>query len=455
MRARPARPGRQDQPKPTVADAAAGSSAPEPPLTEPPASRSGDARGRLVSRATWNLIDQIVSSASNFALSILIARSVDRYAFGAFAVSFTLFSFLVGIVRAIGRYPLVIRFSGASPAELRHAIQAATGSVCCFGLLSGLLTALVGVVIGRQAGAALVAMGVVLPLVLLQDAWRGVLIGTGRPAAATLNDAIWTISQFVAVGWLLALGVKSASILVLTWGAAGGLAAAVGVLQTRAVPRLQDTRRWVVEHWDQAGFFLAEWVLVLGALHGSLLVIAVWASVEDVGAIRGGQVLLGPLLLLGRSAFEFLLPELGRRPQMSAWNRLRLSYVASGSLLFVGLIWGGVLLALPDDVGRELMGETWPTTKILLPASALWVCGTLLSTGPAAVLRALGRAQVGFRLNALTTALLVVFGFVGFHLYGVRGALVGFALAHWLVAPLWWREVHAAVAEAAGAEKVK
>ena len=194
-------------------------------------------------------------------------------------------------------------------------------------------------------------------------------------------------------------------------------------------------------------------VLVLGAMHGSLLVIAAWASVEDVGAIRGAQVLLGPLILLGRSAFEFLLPELGRRPQLAARDRLRLSYVASGSLLFVGLTWSGVLLALPEGIGRELMGETWPTTKALLPASALWICGTLVSTGPAAVLRALGRAQVGFQINALTTALLVVFSFVGFHLDGARGALVGFALAHWVVVPLWWREVHAAVAEAAGAEK--
>jgi glycosyltransferase involved in cell wall biosynthesis len=297
-------------------------------------------------------------------------------------------------------------------------------------------------------------MGLVLPLVLLQDAWRGVLISTGRPAAATLNDAIWTVSQFAALGWLLAMGIEDTSILVLTWGAAGGLAAAFGILQTRAIPRLQDTRRWLAHHWDLAGFFLAEWILVVGAMHGSLLLIAAWASVEDVGALRGSQVLLGPLTLLASGAFEFVLPELGRRPQLSAGVRLRLSYLVSGSLVLVGLTWGAALLALPNSIGRQLMGDTWLSARAVLPASTLWSCAILLSTGPAVVLRALGRARVGFRINALTAPLLVIFSLVGVELDGATGAAAGFALAHWLMAPLWWRGVRRAVAEAALAEPV-
>ena len=96
----------------------------------------------------------------------------------------------------------------------------------------------------------------------------------------------------------------------ITWGAAGGLAAAFGIWQTGAVPRLQDSRRWLVDHWDQAGYFLAEWVLVLGAMHGSMLLIAAWATVQDVGALRGSQVLLGPLTLLRRASMSSFFPSL-------------------------------------------------------------------------------------------------------------------------------------------------
>ena len=173
-----------------------------------PARRSG-VFGNIAARASWNVIDQVISSASNFALSILIARSVDSHTFGAFATSFTLFSFLIGITRAIGRYPLIIGFGDRSKEEYRRATRSATGAICSFGLAAGLVTALVGYTLGGREGAALVAMGLVLPLVLLQDGWRGALIGAGRPAAAALNDSIWTVSQFTAIAGLLAAGWRS------------------------------------------------------------------------------------------------------------------------------------------------------------------------------------------------------------------------------------------------------
>ena len=403
----------------------------------------------LAARASWNLLDQVISSASNVALSILVARTVSPHAFGAFAVSFTIFSLLIGVVRSIGRYPLIVRFSGASPTDYKRAVSAATGSVCVLGLLTGLLTLVIGVVLGGQEGAALVAMGAVLPAVLLQDTWRGVLIGAGRPAAATFNDAVWTVSQFSAIACMLAVGVTSASALVLTWGATGGLAAVIGVAQTRAVPRLHAAPRWLVDHWDQSGFFLGEWLLVLGATQTSLLLIAASGAVQDVGALRGAQVLLGPLNLVAASAFEFAIPELVRRPQQSVRDRMRASYLLSGSLALLTLTWGGFTLIFPYKVGYGLLGESWPLVRAVLPASILWACAIVLSTGPAVVLRSLGNARVAFQISALTPPLLIVLSLLGLHYYGAPGAAAGFALAQWIVSPLWWIRLRTAVHNAA------
>jgi O-antigen/teichoic acid export membrane protein len=410
--------------------------------------RSG-IRAQIAARASWNVIDQIISSASNFALSILIARSVDSHTFGAFATSFTLFSFLIGITRAIGRYPLIIAFGGASRDEYRRATRSAAGTILSFGIAAGLVTAVVGYVLGGREGAALLAMGLVLPLVLLQDGWRGALIGAGRPKAAALNDAVWTVSQFAAVGGLLAAGGSSASALVFTWGLSGGLAAGFGVVQTGAVPRLQDTWRWLVAHWNQCGFFLAEWVLVLGAAQSSLLVIAAYGSVRDVGALRAAQVLLGPLNLVAASAFDFLIAELARRRTLRPGDQFRAAYLTSGALAVACLSWGGVLLALPSSIGRQLLGDTWPLTREVLPASVLWSCAIVLSTGPAVVLRVLNRARVSFEINAVTAPLLVILGLLGLHLGGAAGAAAGFALANWLTAPLWWIRVRLAAQKAA------
>lgn len=194
-------------------------------------------------------------------------------------------------------------------------------------------------------------------------------------------------------------------------GAAGGLAAAFGIWQTGAVPRLQDSRRWLVDHWDQAGYFLAEWVLVLGAMHGSMLLIAAWATVQGRRRPPGLAGSARSAHLAASSVYEFVLPELGRRPQLSARDRLRLSCLISGPLVLVGLAWGLVLLMVPDGIGSQLLGDTWPMTRTVLPAATLWFCAILQSMGPAVILRALGRAASSLRINAHSAVLLVVSAF--------------------------------------------
>ena len=61
-------------------------------------------------RAGWNLVDQVISSVTNAALSFVVARSVDVEQFGGFAVAFSVFALAVGLSRALATSPLGIRF---------------------------------------------------------------------------------------------------------------------------------------------------------------------------------------------------------------------------------------------------------------------------------------------------------------------------------------------------------
>ena len=64
-------------------------------------------------RAGWNLLDQVISSATNAILSFLIARSVTESDFGGFSVAFTIFSVFIGVSRAVSVTPLSVRVSGS------------------------------------------------------------------------------------------------------------------------------------------------------------------------------------------------------------------------------------------------------------------------------------------------------------------------------------------------------
>ena len=152
-----------------------------------------------------------------------------------------------------------------------------------------------------------------LPALLTQDAWRFVFIAEGRPRAAAINDAVWAVAQIGAIVALLSVDINTVAPLVLAWGGAAGVAAAVGVRQARIWPRPRRTRRWLRDNRDLTGYLLAEFGTLQGCQQGALLVIGVVASLEAIGALRGAQVLLGPANILQVAAFSFAVPELSRR----------------------------------------------------------------------------------------------------------------------------------------------
>ena len=215
-------------------------------VTTPP---SGGARRRMV----WTVADQGLSSITNFALAVLVARSVDVEGFGAFAIAFSGYLFAAGIAKAVASEPLMVRFSGVTdPVALRSAGGEAVGTALVVGVLTEIVAVVAGYLLGGELGAALLALGVVLPGLLLQDAWRFYFFAIGRPARATANDALWAVTQLVLVGVMVSRGTPKVSSLVLAWGASAAVCAVVGCFQAGVVPRMGRAAAWVGSHRDLA-----------------------------------------------------------------------------------------------------------------------------------------------------------------------------------------------------------
>lgn len=114
------------------------------------------------------------------------------------------------------------------------------------------------------------------------------------------------------------------------------------------------------------------------------------------------------------------------------------------SLFVTGIVvlWGAIFLLAPDTVGRELLGETWPTTRAILVASIVQQAGAAISIGPATMLYAMDRAKVTLSIHLVLAPMLLAGGIVGVIVGGAQGAAWGFAVAFWSVVPAWWIKVH-------------
>src|SRR5436305_8510351 len=239
------------------------------------------ALGALGRRASWGLIDQGLSSLTNFGLSIFVAATVTAEQFGTFALIWGAYSAILGVSAGLTSIPLTIRFSAAAGDRLARAERASLGAALGLGLLGSVGFCLAGLMVGGSAAGALVAMGVVLPGLLTQDTWRYVFMARGRPILAAANDGCWALLQTVGLGSLLLFAHVSVPSLVLLWGGAATAAAVIAVWQAGARPALLRGPRWLRSQWELASLY---------AIETAAIRVGPFLMVAGIGAVAGVRV---------------------------------------------------------------------------------------------------------------------------------------------------------------------
>jgi len=367
----------------------------------------------------------------------VLARAVSPTDYGAFALAFTVYSLVLSVAEAVNGEVVVIRYSDAPrSAHVRASSAAAGGSV-----LVGAVCAVVAVVVALTADdplrEVLLTVGVLLPALVLQDCWRTVFVSRGTPAQAFLNDALWTALQAVGVALLLLAHVRTALPFVAVWGGAALVSALVGIAQNGAAPALGTARRWFAGHREVSVPSLANSLATMGTTQIAFVLIAALGAVQDVGSLRAAQTLLGPLNIIGFAASSFAIPEIVRR-RLGPAGLVKAAVGVGLLLVVVDAAWGGVLLLLPDRAGEFLLGDTWRNARSVLPAMIAFTCLIGACVGANAVMRALNRSNLTFRVSVALGPLIVVLAAVGVRWDGATGAALGFAAAAALVIPLCW-----------------
>jgi hypothetical protein len=393
-------------------------------------------------RTGWGLGDQAVSSITNALLAIIVARSVDASSFGAFGLAFSIYSIAVGVSRALCSQPLSIRYASAPPEPARAAVARSTGCALVLGVGIGALCAGSGLLIGGTTGGCLVALGATLPGLLLQDAWRYVFFTVARPAAALVNDAFWGVTQIALLVVILYVGGPDVdgqvAWLLGAWGAAAAASAALGAWQARTWPAPLAARRWLAEHRATAPFLAGEYLVNLGAFNAALAIIGALGWLSIVGAIRGAQVLLGPLRVFTQAAQSFGLSEVARRAAGNPGGLLRDCALVSLALGGMPAVATGLYVLMPDAWGRAMLGDTWSGAReVLVPVGGQLVATGILG-GALLGLQTLGHARLSFAASLAQAPFTLVLGVGGALVVGLVGAATGFALAHCIAPAVCW-----------------
>jgi hypothetical protein len=407
--------------------------------------RPGGGRVRAAGRLGWGLADQAISSLTNFAVSLFVARQVGVEQLGVFSLVFATYLLALGVSRSLNSDPLLVRYSAADRPTWRRGTAQTAGGAVGTGLALGAACMVAGLVVGGMLGGALVVLGIGLPGLLLQDAWRFAFIAAGRSVHAFLNDLVWGVALLPGFWVPVAAGRRSVIAFEVAWAAGAGLAALAGIAQARLLPWPVHPLGWWRRHRDLNLRYLGEFLAIGGVGQLNSYGVNAVAGLAAVGAIRTGEIMMGPVHVLFMGGNLVAVAEGAR---LRSRDRLaRMSLLVSALMSAAAALWGLVLVLLPTGVGVRLLGATWSAADAVMVPFVLLTIGLTVAAGPQTGLRSLAAARRGLRARLVHSPLMLIGAIGGATANGAVGAAWGMVAGNWIGAAVWWWQFRRALRE--------
>ncbi len=415
-------------------------------MTAPRRGRAAPSR-RLAGRAVWAIADQGLSSLTNFALGVVVARELPPASFGAFGIAFATYAFILNISNGVISEPFQMRFSDVPLASWRKATNRATGTAVSVGLAAAVVCGTTALVARGALEEALLALSLTLPALTLQDSWRAVFFARHKGEWSFVNDLVWAVTLVPALAIASRAARNTLFWLVLAWGSAAGVAAVAGAIQARCIPKLMQTSSWVRQQRDLVPRLVAEMLVYSGGYQVAFIAIGAAGGLTVVAGIRGAEILLGPLYVVTFGIRVMAVPEAVALLGRSAAKMRRALVMLATGFSALAVVFGIGTLAIPGRWGTALLGSTWTAARPALLPMAVFMAASGVSISARIGLRALGDARRTLKARLQTMPLVVAGGTVGAAIGGSREAAWGLAVGMVVDVIRSWRELGSALLE--------
>lgn len=372
-----------------------------------------------------SIADQASSSITNFGVVIIAARMLGAGEFGLFSLIYGIYILIVSGAQSFIGQALVLEQGSRKKLEVESARALKLSLELGVGV--GVVLIPLGLII-PSLGFPLVVLGVLMPLLLIQDAARFCVSLLRAPAYALVSDLLWIFFLMVSTVVLLKedSGSASAVQITLAWATSGAVSGLSGCVLMHGWAR--------GEHLDLRDFlrfgylgqrFLAEFAVIRGV--GQILSISIGAlvSIAAAGAYRAAMTLYGPLNVLINAINAFAIPLLRR----SCLVKRERAFIGI-ALLLVLIAAGGTLLLIemPSSWGNAIFGESWVGARELIMPFGAQAIGISVNTVAFIAIRMIS-PTLTLRLRVVTAFLQIIGFFLGIWIADITGAAWGIAFA--------------------------
>lgn len=384
------------------------------------------------------VFDQGLISLGSLFFSVFIARSYSPALFSGFSVVVAAHVVVIGMQRGLIGDVLLIRYPKSKESGL---LSASVLLSALFGALISIIAIVLSFVVVGLVGSILLAYSAAALFLCLQDALRYRSIAQGRLFDVVIADLLLCAAQVASALLIPRLysqdGVFGVQLVLTCWGTAACLSAALLLFMTPGRPTRTSLRLWSREPRKLGLKLWADYLSYAATQQGATFFAAGITSVSAAGAIRGGQVLLGPLNVLSSGLGPIVLTRAAERAQSPSAIRL-LCGTFGAVLLCLSVCVGLFIRLLPFEWGTQILGASWSLAAgVGLPialATGLTSAGYAASIG----LRARERVGLGLKVRAITLPLALLLVPLATYKYGLEGAVNSMVATSLVACILWW-----------------
>ena len=410
--------------------------------------RRAGRRHKMPVRFGLTAIDQCLSSLSNFAVGVGVARVAGVAGFGAYALAYAGWLIVAAMHRSLITDPMSIENDIHQPDAATH-VQIGLAAELTLGLWAAAVFAAIGAgllaVHQHEFGICFIGLAPWLPFLLAQDYWRWIGFMRSQPQKALANDGVFDVVQLAAFAGLFVAGVHSALLAVFAWGFGAFAGALFGLWQFSSRPSLRGGYRRIRDRWGLSRWILAVETMFQATAQATPVLTGGFLGPVGIGGLKAATSLVsGPSLVLIQAGGSIGLPEATKALKNHGWPGLRRvqRIVTVAGLLSVGAV-AVVILVFGQTLLVHIYGKAfgqYATVADILAVSVLVTAGGL---GAILSLKATRKAHRMVPVSAISLIVSIVATVVLDQRYGITGAAVatlvgtftmtsGLLVTHWV-----------------------
>ncbi|UCZ89416.1 hypothetical protein [Gordonia sp. WA4-43] len=385
------------------------------------------ANHRRAGRLTFAIGVQVCSNASNFLLTMAVARAMTTDAVGVYAVIMSIAGILVGLVRAYTGEP--VSFGERTVADMDPSARArgAVASSLVLGAIAALAVLPLLLVLLPDYRTAVLVFVAFAPLAAAQDCLRFVLVAERRLTRAFAAEGAWLLTQSALL--VVLVQVDSLWSMICAWGLGAVAAFIVGLRGYGFRLPFDHVRSWVRRLRRPGSFYMLDYIVAGGLTQISILIVGSVSGLDAAGEVRVALLLLTPASVLFVGLIFALGPLCARAAARGDIKRLKIVPFALAGVVF-GVVAAYLLIvtAVPNSWLAAIGGSSTDAALSILPLAALALALNSASVGPGLSLRAIGQVSKSSVVKLVAAPFTLLAVAVGSFLGGAGGSQVGLAI---------------------------